>query len=203
MRSLFQIKAWAYIFPVLACILLCGVTLHLAESRLRQVQAREEQIEKVVHSLTNQVVARPAISSSEATDSEGEQAQTGSALTSRLARIIDCQVEGNLVRITYDPAQLFTGAEAVKVAALSGDAVTGDSYILDSTHDTFVASAPIRTQVACPSGPGGSTSSLPATVEELSVLMNAPGGDEWREQYCWLQFNAGYVVRIEQYEEAS
>ena len=118
----------------------------------------------------------------------------------RLARVVKCEPQATSVAVTYDPAALFTGPDAVRLAASQGDAVTGDAYIFDPTADVFVGKAPIKAAITIHQVPPGWTGSSPRAIAELATGLQAVGGQAWLNVYFWLHFNADYVVSLEQYQ---
>jgi hypothetical protein len=189
----------APVFVVMAVVVLCGFTLYWTQTRLLTMSTRLHGLERSLQAAVTQQQSpqtpTQTSGSSSAMATDTQPSQTGPV---RLARIAGCVEEGNIVTITYDPAQLFTGSDAVKLAASNGDAVTGDTYIFDPTRDVFQASSPIKTTVTVHVTPAGWTGPLPATIAELAGAIQSPGGEVWLGQYFWLHFNEDYIVSIEQ-----
>ena len=192
--------AWSLVV-VIAVVGLCGFTLYWTQSRLDTVSARLDGLERNVKTVVSQYSAaqtgQPATSSATAPSAA---AQTSAANPVRLAHLVKCETTGNLVAVTYDPAQLFTGADAVKLAASNGDAVTGDTYIFDPSKDVFTGNAPVNAVVTVHKTPSGWDGPTPKTIAELAADLQTPEGGAWLSEYFWLRFNGEYVVSLEQYE---
>jgi hypothetical protein len=186
---------------VVAVALICGFTLYWTQSRFDALSTRLDALDRQARTGA-QYASVDGSQPAGATGSQGTVQTAGAAATGaqvRLARIVKCDPQQNLVTVTYDPAQLFTGEDAVRLAASRGDAVTGDSYVFDPNHDVFTGDAPEKTAVVIHTAPPGWTGTLPATVKDLAADLQSGGGQAWSEVYFWLHFNAGYVVSIEQY----
>jgi hypothetical protein len=97
---------WVWLgFAVLAVIAVCGSTLYWTQSK---IDAMSEQIASMDR--TVRVLAAQASSSGTAsgTDLEASTPATPPSLADqvvRLARIVNCDVAGNQMTVTYDPAQ--------------------------------------------------------------------------------------------------
>jgi hypothetical protein len=181
---------------VAAAAAICGFTLYWSQSRLEAASARLDRLEHSVEAATGQYAAgQPGQTDSSSASTGGAYAASGPA---RLARIVECSTAGNLVTVDYDPAQLFTGPDAVSLAASHGVAVTGDTYLFDPTSDIFAGQAPITAAVTVQEAPAGWTGPLPTTVAELATALQAPGGQVWLQEYFSLRFNQGYIVGIDQ-----
>ncbi len=196
---------WAWpLLAVLAVVILCGFTLYWSQSKVDAVSARLEGLERSVEAAAGQQSSGQAGQSDAPAASAGPDAvQPSTAGPVRLARIVKCDTSENLVAVTYDPAQLFTGADAVRLAASYGEAVTGDAYVFDPTKDVFVGQSPVNAMLTVHRAPAGWTGPSPTTIAELATHLQAAGGQAWLEEYFWLHFNQEYIVSIEQYEETA
>jgi hypothetical protein len=193
---------WAWVsLALVGVVAICAFTLSWTLSRVDAQSARLESLERVVRT-TNQASAsqtdpQPEVDPSSADAMTDTMQSTGPV---RLARIVACEIDGAVVAITYDPAQLFTGEDAVRLAASRGDAVTGDSYVFDPSDDLFEGVAPAKATVTILSPSSGRTDFLPDTISALAGALSAPEGAQWRDQYFWLYFNQGYIESVVQYE---
>jgi hypothetical protein len=196
---------WAWpLLAVLAVVVLCGFTLYWTQSKVDAVSGRLEGLERSVEAAVGRQSSGQAGQADTPVVPTGPDAvQPSTPGPVRLARIVKCDSSENLVAVTYDPAQLFTGADAVRLAAAYGEAVTGDAYIFDPTKDVFVGQAPVNAMLTVHRAPAGWTGPAPTTVAELATDLQAAGGQAWLEEYFWLQFNQEYIVSIEQYEETA
>ena len=189
------------LLAVLAVVVLCGFTLYWTQSKLDAASTRLDGLERSLKASASQNSSAQAGQQGSFSDSTGlVSTGTTAAGIVRLARIVKCDTSGNLVAVSYDPAELFTGPDAVRLAASKGDAVTGDAYIFDPSKDVFVGNAPVKAAVTLHKPPVGWTGSSPKTIAELAADLQAAGGQLWLNEYFWLHFNAEYIVSIEQYE---
>ena len=192
------------LLAVIAVLAVCGFTLYWTQSRLDAANARLDGLDRSLKAIAGQSAsAQPGLqgTSADSTGQAGTDTTTPSIV--RLARIVKCDTADNLVTVTYDPAQLFTGPDAVRLAALRGDAVTGDAYIFDPTADVFSGKAPVKAAITLHQVPTGWSGSSPKTIGELAADLQASGGQVWSTEYFWLHFNADYIVSIEQYQAAA
>jgi hypothetical protein len=181
---------------VAAAAALCGFTLYWSQSRLEAASARLDRLERSVEAAAEQYpTPQPAQPDPTLAPAGGSPDVSGPV---RLARIVECSTAGNLVTVNYDPAQLFTGPDAVSLAASHGVAVTGDTYLFDPIDDVFVGDAPISAIVTVHQAPPGWTGPLPTTIAELATALQAPGGQAWLEEYFLLRFNQAYIVAADQ-----
>ena len=189
------------LLAVIAVVAVCGFTLYWTQSKLDAVSARLDGMEHTLKAAVGQNLSSQQGQQGSSSNSSGP-AETGTTAAGvvRLARIVKCDASGNLVTVTYDPAQLFTGPDAVKIAASRGDAVTGGAYIFDPTADAFTGVAPVKAVVTLDHVPEGWTGSSPKTIAELATDLQAAGGQLWSKEYFWLRFNAEYLVSIQQYQ---
>lgn len=181
---------------LVAAAALCGFTLYWTQSTLQAAAARIDHLERSTEATLRQSpAAQPGQPDSSSASTGGAYATTGPV---RLARIVRCETAGNLVTIEYDPAQLFTGTDAVSLAASHGVAVTGDTYLFDPTSDVFAGQAPITAAVTVHRAPAGWLGPLPVTIAELAADLEAGGEQTWLKEYFLLRFNQGYIVGIDQ-----
>lgn len=196
---------WAWLLlAVFAVVVLCGFTLYWTQSKLDGVSTRLEGLERSVEAAAGRQSSGQAGQPDASAASTGpDSVQPSTPGPVRLARIVKCETLENLVAVTYDPAQLFTGADAVRLAASYGEAVAGDEYVFDPTEDVFVGQSPVNAALTVHRAPAGWTGPSPTTIAELATDLQAAGGQVWLEEYFWLHFNQEYVVSIEQYEEST
>lgn len=192
---------WAWRgLAVLAVVGICGITLYWTQSKVDAMSTRMAAMDQSLKVLIAQASSGPADSASVPQGAAAVDTPSSTVETVRLARIVRCETSGNLITVTYDPAQLFTGEDAVKLAASKGDAVTGDSYIFDPTRDLFTGDAPAKTAVIVHQVPAGWVGASPTTITELATALLGAQGQKWQDTHFWLHFNQSYLVSIEQYQ---
>ena len=200
-KAKLTIRSAGPLLAVAAVVVLCGFTLYWTQSKLETESRRIEWLERSLKAAVGQnSSAQTGQSDSSSASTESASAQGSAAGAVRLARIVKCDASNNLISITYDPAQLFTGADAVRLAASNGEAVTGETYIFDPAKDVFVGDSPVRTVVTVHQAPAGWTGPSPETVAELATDLQGAGRQTWLKEYFWLHFNQDYIVSIDQYQ---
>ena len=193
---------WAWrALAVVAVLAVCGITLYWTQSKVDGLSDQMAVMDQNLKALAAEASSSQGITSdSVPTQGAAAATQSTTAEAVRLGRIVKCAAAGNAVTVTYDPAQLFTGEDAVRLAASKGDAVTGGVYIFDPSQDTFTGDSPEKTRVIVHEVPSGWNGPSPTTVTELANILQGAQGQEWVSVYFWLHFNEGYLVSIEQYQ---
>ena len=193
--------AWG-VLAVAAVLAFCGLTLYWTQTKVNGLSEQMAAMDRNLKALTAEASAGKGVTADPVPPAEGVAAATQSSTAEvvRLGHVVKCAAAGNVVTVTYDPAQLFTGEDAVRLAASKGDAVVGGVYIFDPSRDTFTGDSPVKTKVIVHQAPSGWDGSSPTTVTELADILQGALGQKWAGVYFWLHFNEGYIVSIEQFQ---
>ena len=166
--------AWRGLVTV-AVLAVCGFTLYWTQTKVDTMSARLAAMDLSLEALREQSVVTEAATPNSLDAGVAADSTPLSAEMVRLGRIVKCETKGNLVSVTYDPAQLFTGSDAVRLAASKGEAVTNGLYVFDPTQDLFTDDSPAKTAVILHQAVQSGADSSPTTITELAAALKDRG----------------------------